>query len=116
MNISKNRQRGASFIGVLFIGGILVFCGVVGAQVIPTYVEYRTVVKAVNKIKDATSPAEARNDFDRAAQIDDIKVITGKDLDISKDGSKMVISFAYNKEIQLAGPAYLVMKYAGRSN
>ena len=116
MNISKNKQRGASLIGILFIGGVLVFCGVVGAQVVPTYVEYRTVVKAVNKVKDASTPAEARSNFDKAAQIDDIKAITGKDLDISKDGSKMVISFAYNKEIHLAGPAYLVMKYAGRSN
>ena len=116
MNISKNRQRGASLIGILFIGGILVFGGVVGAQVAPTYAEYRTVIKAVNKVKDASNPAEARSNFDKAAQIDDIKAITGKELDITKDGNKMVIAFAYNKEIHLAGPAYLVIKYAGRSD
>ena len=116
MNISKNRQRGASLIGILFIGGILVFGGVVGAQVAPTYAEYRTVAKAVNKVKDASTPAEARSNFDKAAQIDDIKAITGKELDITKDGNKMVIAFAYNKEIHLAGPAYLVIKYAGRSD
>ena len=116
MNISKNRQRGASLIGILFIGGILVFGGVVGAQVAPTYAEYRTVAKAVNKVKDASTPAEARSNFDKAAQIDDIKAITGKELDITKDGNKMVIAFAYSKEIHLAGPAYLVIKYAGRSD
>ncbi len=116
MNISKNRQRGASLIGILFIGGILVFGGVVGAQVAPTYAEYRTVIKAVNKVKDASTPAEARNNFDKAAQIDDIKAITGKELEITKEGDKMVIAFAYSKEIHLAGPAYLVMKYVGRSN
>ena len=116
MNISKNRQRGASLIGILFIGGILVFGGVVGAQVAPTYAEYRTVIKAVNKVKDASTPAEARSNFDKAAQIDDIKAITGKELEITKEGDKMVIAFAYSKEIHLAGPAYLVMKYVGRSN
>ena len=116
MNISKNRQRGASLIGILFVGGILVFGGVVGAQVVPTYAEYRTVIKTVNKVKDASSPAEARSSFDKAAQIDDIKAITGKELEITKDGNKMLISFAYSKEIHLAGPAYLVMKYVGRSN
>ena len=116
MNISKNKQRGASLIGILFVGGILVFGGIVGAQVVPTYAEYRTVVKAVNKVKDASTPAEARSNFDKAAQIDDIKAITGKELEITKDGNKMLIAFAYSKEIHLAGPAYLVMKYAGRSN
>ena len=116
MNILKNRQRGASLIGILFVGGILVFGGIVGAQVVPTYVEYLTVVKAVNKIKDASTPAEARINFDKTAQIDDIKAITGKELEITKEGSKMVIAFAYSKEVHLAGPAYLVMKYTGRSN
>ena len=116
MNSSKNKQRGASLIGILFIGGVLVFGGVVLAQVAPTYSEYRTIVKAVDKVKGATSPAEARSNFDKAAQIDDIKSITGKDLVVSQEGTKAVISFAYTKEIHLAGPAYLLMKYAGRSN
>ena len=116
MNSTKNKQRGASLIGILFVGGVLVFGGIVGAQVAPTYAEYRTIGKAVNKVKEASSPAEARTNFDKAAQIDDIKSINGKDLEITKDNNKLVISFVYNKEIHLAGPAYLLMKYAGRSN
>ena len=116
MNSFKNKQRGASLIGVLFVGGILVFGGIVLAQVIPTYLEFRTIGKAVDKVKDASTPSEARINFDKAAQIDDIKSITGKELNITKEGSKTVIAFAYSKEIHLAGPAYLVMKYMGRSN
>ena len=116
MNSSKNKQRGASLIGILFVGSVLVFSGIVLAQVVPTYVEFLTIGKAVNKVKDASTPAEARMNFDKAAQIDDIKSITGKELNITVEGSKMVIAFAYSKEIHLAGPAYLVMKYAGRSN
>lgn len=116
MNNLKNKQRGVSLIGILLVGTILVFGGIVGAQVAPTYAEYRAVIKAVNKVKDGGTPAEVRNNFDKAAQIDDIKSITGKELDVTKEGNKMVIAFAYSKEIHLAGPAYLVMKYAGRSN
>ena len=37
----------------------------------------------------------------------------GKDLDVTKEGDKNVVRFSYNKEIHLAGPAYLVMKYVG---
>ena len=53
--------------------------------------------------------------LDRAAQIDDIKAIVGKDLEVTKDGDKIVVGFAYNKEIHLGGPAYLLLKYAGKS-
>jgi hypothetical protein len=59
--------------------------------------------------------AEVRSSFDKAAQIDDITSITGKDLDVTKQGDKIVVSFAYNKEIPIGGPAYLLLKYAGRS-
>ena len=111
----KSNQRGASVLGLLFIGGTLVFIGIVGAQVAPTYSEYQTIAKAVEKAKQSGSPAEIRSSFDKAAQIDDIKSITGKDLTVTKDEDKTVVSFAYNKEIHLAGPAYLLLKYAGRS-
>jgi len=116
MNSTRNQQRGASLIGLLFVGGVLVFLGIVGAQVAPTYAEYRTIGKAVDKAKGAGSAAEVRSSFDKAAQIDDIKSITGKDLVFTQEGTKTVISYAYTKEIPLAGPAYLLMKYAGRSN
>ena len=116
MNKTPNQQRGASLLGVLFVGGALVFLGIVGAQVAPTYAEYRLIGKAVEKVKDASSAAEARSSFDKAAQVDDIKSITGKDLVVTQEGSKMVISYAYAKEIHVAGPAYLLMKYAGRSS
>ncbi|MGB4116487.1 MAG: DUF4845 domain-containing protein [Polaromonas sp.] len=116
MNSSKNKQRGASLIGILFVGGVLVFGGIVLAQVAPTYSEYRLIGKTIDKVKGASTPAEVRSNFDKTAQIDDIKSITGKDLEFTQEGTKTVISFAYTKEIHLAGPAYLLMKYAGRSN
>ena len=115
MNSSKNKQRGASLIGILFVGVTLVFLGIVGAQVVPMYVEYLAIGKAVEKSKGAGSVLEVRISFDKAAQIDDIKSIAGKDLVFTQEGTKTVISFAYTKEIPLAGPAYLLMKYAGRS-
>jgi Domain of unknown function (DUF4845) len=115
MKSFKAKQRGISFIGLLFVGGVLVFGGLVGAQVFPTLLEYQAINKAVNKAKDASSVAEVRSTFDKAGQIDDIKSINGKDLEIGKEGDKTVVSFAYNKEIHLGGPAYLLLKYTGRS-
>lgn len=111
----KSRQHGITFIGLLFIGGILAVTGVIVAQVIPTLIELQAITKAVNKARDGNSVPEVRMIFDRAAQIDDIKSISGKDLDVSKEGEKVVIRFAYQREIHLAGPAWLTLKYDGQS-
>jgi len=111
----RSRQRGISFIGLLFVGGVLACAGVVAAQVFPTVVEYQAVLKAANKAKEGNSVADVRSIFDKAADIDNIKSIKGSDLDVAKEGDKVVVSFAYNREIHLTGPAYLVLKYAGRS-
>lgn len=111
----KSRQRGMSFLGVLFVGGVLAVTGVVAAQILPTALEYQAVLKAVNKARDGNSVADVRRIFDNAAAIDNINSITGKDLEVSKDGDKIVVSFAYQREIHLAGPGYLTLKYTGRS-
>ncbi len=111
----KSRQRGISFIGILFVGGVLAFTAVIAAQVFPTLVEFQAITKAASKAKEGNSVPEVRSIFDKAAQIDDIKSIAGKDLEISKEGDKVVVAFAYNKEIHIGGPAYLLLKYTGRS-
>ena len=111
----KHSQRGISFIGILFVGGVLAFTGVIAAQVFPTLVEFQAITKAATKSADASTVPEVRATFDRAAQIDDIKSITGKDLAVSKEGDRTVVAFAYNREIHIGGPAWLVLKYSGRS-
>jgi hypothetical protein len=111
----KSRQRGLSFLGVLMVGSLLAMAGVVIAQIVPTAIEYQAVLKAVNKARDGNSVADVRTLFDKAAAVDDIKSISGKDIDVSKEGDKVVVSFSYQREIHLAGPGYLTLKYTGRS-
>ena len=112
---SRSRQRGLSFLGLLVVGSVLAMAGVVVAQIVPTAIEYQAVLKAATKATQGTSVAVVRNIFDKAAVIDNIKSITGRDIEISKEGDKIVVSFAYQREIHLAGPGYLTLKYAGRS-
>jgi Domain of unknown function (DUF4845) len=112
---SSASQRGVSFLGLLVVGGFLAMAGVIAAQVFPTFLEYQAITKAANKASLGSTVAEVRNLFDRQSAVDDFKSVTGKDLEVTKEGDKIVVSFAYSREIHLAGPAYLVLKYAGRS-
>jgi hypothetical protein len=117
MNASrKSKQRGISFIGLVFVAGVIGAAGVVAAQIFPTALEFMAIQKAAQKAaQEGQTPAEVRTIFDRAGSIDDIKSVSGKDLEVTKEGDKVVVAFSYQREIALVGPAYLTLKYQGRS-
>jgi Tfp pilus assembly protein PilE len=105
-------QAGISFFSLIFVMVVLAALGVLVAQVVPTAIEYQAIVKAVNRAKDSATPVEIRNAFNRSADIDDFKAVAGKDLEITKEGDRNVVKFAYSKEIHMFGPAFLLLKYA----
>lgn len=111
----RSQQRGITFLGLLFNAAVLAVIGLVGAQVVPTYLEFIAIEKAVDRAKVGQTPNDIRVIFDKATAVDDIKSISGKDLEVFKEGEKVVVAFEYQREIHLAGPAYLTLKYAGRS-
>jgi hypothetical protein len=111
-------QRGLSLIGLLIWAIIIGFAGYVLVRTLPTINEYLTIQSAVNKIaaSNATTVGEIRAQFDKQKDIEySIASISGKDLDITKENDKIVIRFAYNKEVELIAPVYLLIKYEGRS-
>jgi hypothetical protein len=114
-HLRGKRQAGLSFFGLLFVIVILAGGGVLAAQVFPTFIEYQAILKAANKASQGSTVPEVRSIFDKQSEIDDFRAIAGKDLQITKNGDKVVVSFAYNKEIHMFGPAFLLLKYAGQS-
>lgn len=112
----KSKQRGITFLGLLFVGGVLAILGVITAQMVPTLIEYQAIIKATKKAaNEGGSVVEIRNVFNKSAQIDDVTSITGQDLEITKEGDRVIVRFSYEREIHLAGPAWLTLKYEGRS-
>lgn len=114
----RSGQRGVSLVGLVFwvvlLGGIFLL----GLKVFPTVAEFSTIQNAVNKIAQnggATVP-EIRDAFERQKAIEsNIQSISGKDLDITKENDKVVVRFAYDKEIELFEPVFLLIKYQGES-
>jgi sensor histidine kinase regulating citrate/malate metabolism len=108
-------QRGISMFMLLFVLVVIAGVGAMAMQAFPSMVEYQAALKAVNKAKDEGTVPAIRAAFDRAAQIDDINSITGKDLEITKSGDQVIVSFAYQKDFHMFGPAWLTLKYQGSS-
>lgn len=111
---TRSGQRGISLVGVIFIMAILGMIGVAALKVVPTVTEYMSIMKAIKNVKSAGgSLREMRDSFDKYALVGYIDAVHGKDLEISKNGDEVEISFAYQKKIPLVGPTSLLIDYAG---
>ena len=109
-------QRGVALSGLIFWGIILVLVAVLGMKVAPTAIEYFKILKDSKAVVAQVGPdatvADVRKSFDKFAEIDMLE-FSGNQLDISKDGGKIVIEFAYEKRIHLFWNVSLLIDYKG---
>ncbi|MSQ72970.1 MAG: DUF4845 domain-containing protein [Betaproteobacteria bacterium] len=114
----KKNQLGVGMLGIM-IGCIVIVLGAIGGlKIAPAYIEYFQIKKAVVALAQGGargSVSEVRTAFDKRAQVDDITSVTSQDLEISKDGGDLVVSFAYPKKITLVSNVSLLIEFAGSS-
>lgn len=102
-----HKQQGMTFIGLVFTIAAIVFVAVIAMKLTPAYLEYMSVKRAITKIENDPSFAsmsknEIAAQFDRSAQIDDIKTIKGNELLISKEeGGRPVVTAEYQTVVPL---------------
>ncbi len=115
---ARHAQRGITLFGLVFWAVLIGFTAYVLVRTLPTVNEYLTVQRMVNQIAAAnpSTVAEARQAFDRQKDVEySVTAIKGSDLMVTKENDKVVIAFAYEKEVPISGPVYILLKYEGRS-
>lgn len=120
MKHSSNRQSGASLTGLMLVGGLLFFVAVLGMKVAPDVLGYFNIVKNVKATAQDPGLAGASVPQIRSAYLKRIQVAGGsdilpEDLEITKEGSEVVISFAYSKKIPLFANVSLLIDFEGSS-
>ena len=113
-------QRGLSMMALLVGMTVLVTLAYLAMRIGPAYIEFLQIKKALAGIVESGevrsgSVADVRKAFDRRATVDNISSVTSQDLDISKDGGELVISFSYPKKVPLGGNVSLLFDFAGSS-
>lgn len=115
----SRQQQGFTLLGLIFWAIVISMLALLVMKVAPALSEFRTIQGMVNKAarEGGSTVPEIRAAYDRYLQIEyGVEAIrSGRDLDISKEDDKVVIRFAYDKEITLVDPVYLVIKFKGQS-
>ena len=103
-------QRGITMLGLLFWAIVVAFVALIVVRVLPTLNEYATIRRAVDKIakENPGSVAAVRTAFEKQKEVEySIVSIGGKDLEVTKENDRLVVRFAYDKEIELMSPVSL---------
>ena len=109
----RSRQRGLSFIGLVLWGFIIVAGVAIGSQAVPVVIENMNIKKAATKAaRQGSTVQEVRDIYQKAQAIDDMQSVNAKDLDVTKDtNGSIVVSYSYERDVHLVGPAYLVFRF-----
>jgi Tfp pilus assembly major pilin PilA len=110
--LSLASQRGVSVSGLIVFFAIALVLAMLGLKVIPYYIEYNAVKAAMSSARaNGGTVAEIRSAFDRSADINSIKVITGRDLMITKVGNQNEIAVDYEPRIALSKNIALMIHF-----
>jgi hypothetical protein len=112
----KHRQRGATFLGlviILLIVGSGVYAGI---RLVPVYLEYTKVSRALEQVRDEysstdTNPQLIRNSLEKRWDVEDIASIGWKEVEIKKTSEGYDVRAAYDVERPFVANVYLLAKF-----
>ena len=107
--------------GVIIGGGVLFAVALLGMKVFPEYMAYFTTLQNIKATAQdpglrGASVVQVRGAYLKRLQVQGGGDVGPDDLDISKEGNEIVISFAYSKKIHLFSNVNLMIDFAGSSS
>lgn len=110
----RSRQRGATFLGMLTIVAILGFGLFAGIRLVPMYLEYMAVVRAMEqtaKENAGGSPQDLLTSLIRRWTIEDIDSIQPRDIKITRVNNGFVMRAWYRAETPFISNISLVVDF-----
>ncbi len=117
----RYRQRGITLTGLMLGSVGLILVALLGMRLLPSYIEYFTIKKAVTGIAQEMrgrggAVADVRRAFESRQAIDDFQSVKASDLEITKEGNGFSIVAAYRREVPLFGNIGIYIDFAASSS
>lgn len=96
------KQRGVTLSGFIMWAVVAIICALIGFKLLPPYIEFLSIQ---TQLKAIANDPEGRQGvrriiedlFQRRAAIENISAISGKDIQIAKEGDRVVLSAEYSQ-------------------
>lgn len=117
MKKSVKNQQGATLLGMLIIGSMIVFVALVVMKMVPAYTEFMSVKKVMQAMKQESlstmSHKEIRDSFNRRASTSYVDTVKGSDLIIEKGaGDNTIVSVDYQVVKPIMGNVSVLLDFS----
>jgi Tfp pilus assembly protein PilE len=115
----RKHQQGLTIIGFVLVAAVVGIFVVVGARMVPAYIEYYSVQKSIEKsLNDARDPnaiGDVRRAFEKYLATDYIQSVHAADLEMTKDGNQTTVSVAWTRILPLVANVSLYIEFEAKA-
>jgi Tfp pilus assembly major pilin PilA len=112
--VDPRRQRGLTILGFIFVAAVIVVVALVGFRVLPSYIEYYTVKKALEATLADTAnvtPQEIRRALATRISADYIESVRATDVTVTKENNQIVATLNWQKILHMVGNASILLEF-----
>jgi hypothetical protein len=118
---SRIKQKGITFMGMLFVGALIALCAISAMRIVPVYTEFMKVKKVLKAMQqqplNTMTPRQIKLAFDKRASIDYVTGVSSEDLNIERsDNGATIVSVEYQVVKPLVGNLSVLMDFSARSD
>jgi hypothetical protein len=114
-NATRRRQGGLTIMGFLFVAAVVVIAVMVTFRVIPAYVEYFSVKKALQEelsaMSDAQNVGAFRSGLGRRFNTGYVESVSPADVQVTKSGNAIVATAEWERRLHMVGNAYILLEF-----
>ena len=110
----RRRQRGLSIIGFLLVAAVVIIFALVGFRVLPAYIEYYSVQKALEQTladQNNITPQDIRRSLERRISADYVDSVRASDVTVTKEGNQIVARLEWQKILHMVANASILLEF-----
>ncbi len=106
--------------GFLLVAAVVVIFAMVGFRVIPSYIEYQSVRKALDDTMrggsaDPNNPAAFRAELARRLQTSYVEDVKATDVLLQRSGTQVTAELAWERRLHMFGNMYILLEFEATS-
>jgi hypothetical protein len=115
-----DRQHGLTILGFLLVAAVVVIFAMVGFRVIPSYIEYQSVRKALDDTMrggtaDPNNPAAFRAELARRLQTSYVEDVKASEVILQRSGTQVTAELAWERRLHMFGNMYILLEFEATS-
>ena len=114
-NTMGKNQSGLTILGFLLVAAVVVIFAMVGFRVVPSFVEYYAVRKALEDAirtgVDPNNPLAFRRDLERRLQTGYVENVKAADAVLTREGNQIRAELVWERRLHMFGNASILLDF-----